>query len=363
MRIVVMLNKLSFGGVQRIAIDDCNEMIRQGHDVYLITTEEEDQNNTIESECLVRREHRILIPFRGTADISALRTLTRLLRRLRPDVVITHMWLANNVGRLGSLFACVPRIIVFEHSVYSGIKTTKQFVIDFLFQMFTEKIIAVSESVKRSLQSHGIMERKICVLHNAITLDRFRNKVDVAAMREELGVPSGAFLLITIGRLHHVKRIDWVVRALCDLSGCFLGVIGDGAERSKLMELTKKIGVADRVLFLGNRSDIPDLLRASDCMILPSGDREGFGIVMLEAMASAVPVVVANYPAATEVVKDRKNGRIFMDAPSLIAAVRDIMNSGTVRSDLIKNGLLTVERYGIYEHVQELLSLHKRDKT
>ncbi|MGW0584596.1 glycosyltransferase, partial [Streptomyces sp. NPDC002920] len=167
--------------------------------------------------------------------------------------------------------------------------------------------VAVSPAVAGRLRAWGVPAPRIEVVPNGIDLARFR--FDPAARRrtrQHLGLPQNAYVVGGIGRLAAGKRFDVAVRALAQLpSECRLLLVGGGPEESVLRRIAHEVGVADRVLFAGERPavpdgtpgpDLPSLAAAMDVFVSPSPE-ETFGLAVVEALACGLPVLYASCPA------------------------------------------------------------------
>lgn len=132
--------------------------------------------------------------------------------------------------------------------------------------------------------------------------------------RKELGISKEAFVLISVGELNWNKNHAIVVEALGRLKELNLQYIicGEGIERVPLEKQAKQLGIIDKVILTGFRSDIPEILNASDAMIFPSL-REGFGLAAVEAMATGIPVIAFDNRGTREYMQDGKNGYVVWD--------------------------------------------------
>lgn len=162
-------------------------------------------------------------------------------------------------------------------------------------------------------------ERKIRVLRNGVDLERF-HQTDRDAARRRLGLDGPT--LISVGNLVDLKGHDIVIRALSELDRFELLIVGDGEQRAALERLAVDAGVADRVHFLGHKSqqELPDLYNAADILVLASS-REGWANVLLEAMACGTPVVASDVGGTPEVVAAAEAGRLMAErTPDALAA-------------------------------------------
>jgi glycosyltransferase involved in cell wall biosynthesis len=132
-----------------------------------------------------------------------------------------------------------------------------------------------------------------------------------AAARGALGLPDGVKLVGTVARLHPSKGIDGLIaaaaRVVTRLPHTRFLLVGDGTERAALERLAHELGIAEHIVFLGERRDVRFLLAGLDLFVLPSRE-EGMGIVLIEAMATGIPVVATATGGIVEVVEDGVSG-------------------------------------------------------
>jgi teichuronic acid biosynthesis glycosyltransferase TuaC len=175
-------------------------------------------------------------------------------------------------------------------------------------------IVTVCQALKDELlQIAGphrpIPEAKIRVLRNGVDLERFR-PIDPASARQRLGIRGPA--IISVGHLIPRKGHDLVIRALAELPGLDLLVVGRGPEEEALRRLAQGLGLADRVRFCGAvaQEELHVYYSATDILVLAS-DREGWPNVLLEAMACGTPVAATNVWGSPEVVRTAEAGRLI----------------------------------------------------
>lgn len=244
------------------------------------------------------------LSMRGNRDVSALWRLVRLMRAGRYEVVHTHLYRACVYGRIAARMAGIPIVVTTEHSIgdhqiEGRRKTPGVRMLYVATDRFSNVTIAVSEAVRRRLVDWGIRESKIEVIPNGLDVDALA--FDAAArrrVRSSLGIPDGTYVVGGVGRLERGKRFDALIAALAPLidPSHRLLLVGDGRERQRLGQLAHAAGVADRVIFAGERADIGALLSAMDLFVSPSDD-ETFGLAVLEALAAGLPVLYVQCPA------------------------------------------------------------------
>jgi glycosyltransferase involved in cell wall biosynthesis len=170
-------------------------------------------------------------------------------------------------------------------------------------------MVTVCEDLRRRLIALGAPAERTLVLRNGVDLRLFCPR-DRARARAALGIEG--FTLLCVGSLIPRKGHDLVLAALGQLPDCRLVIAGDGPRRAELEAQAKRLGVQDRVRFLGEiaHADLPDLYAAADVLLLASS-REGWANVLLEAMACGTPVVATNVNGAGEVVQSPAAGLLM----------------------------------------------------
>ncbi|MEV0171941.1 glycosyltransferase [Streptomyces sp. NPDC050803] len=248
----------------------------------------------------------------GNRDLAALPRLTRLIRTGGYDLVHTHLYRACLYGRLAARLAGVRAVVATEHSLGDSQMEGRRLGagvrgLYLAGERLGRMTVAVSPTVADRLKRWGVPAQRIEVVPNGIDLDRFRfDPVQRLRTRRRLGLPEDAYVVGGIGRLTAGKDFATVIRALDRLpDDCWLLLVGGGPEENVLRRIAHEAGVADRVLFTGERPYVPDgtpgpdlpaLTSAMDLFASPSPE-EAFGLAAVEALASGLPVLYASCPA------------------------------------------------------------------
>jgi glycosyltransferase involved in cell wall biosynthesis len=289
---------------------------------------------------------------RGGLDLGAAARLRRYLRAHDADVVHTHNAMAHYYAVAASLGLDVRRINT-RHGMAGLSTSTRREGLFRLTLPFTDAVVTVCETARRELQRVGLPDAKLVAIPNGIAIERFR-PAD-AARREQLvaalGLPSQVRLIVTVGRLTGAKNHESLVRAFAALRVTIpdiaLLIIGDGALREPLAKLAAADAAGGRVLLLGDRSDVCELLAGCDVFAM-SSLTEGYSVALLEACAAGLPIVATDVGGNAEIVHDGVNGRVVPSADdgALAAALAEVLGS-RARADIMgKAGRDWVERQG-----------------
>ncbi|MEP6501840.1 MAG: glycosyltransferase [Betaproteobacteria bacterium] len=284
----------------------------------------------IEDPCVVVHE----LGWRGGNDPRLALRLAGLLRRTRPHVVHTRNAEPFFYGFAGAKLAGVPALVHSEHGRTFDDRPAR-FAVQRWMSRYTDAIFAVSGQLKADLVRHvGLPDAAVEVLHNGVDLRRFdvaERGADPARAqaRRDWGVPAGALVVGSVGRLAAVKNYALLLRATA-ASGLDIHVVlaGEGPERAALTALADSLGIGARVHLLGHCNDVDRVLGSFDVFVLPSLS-EGMSNTLLEAMAAGIAPVASAVGGNGEIVRDGVDGRLFESddeaglAACLIALCRD----------------------------------------
>jgi glycosyltransferase involved in cell wall biosynthesis len=205
-------------------------------------------------------------------------------------------------------------------------------------------LLAVSEALREDMIALGMPGGKIAVHYTGLDRERF-HPIERGAARAlvsampNLGIWSEGPLIVTPGALIPRKGQSLVIEALARLPEARLALAGAGEDEASLRALAARLGVADRVQFLGlvDHEILPSVLCAADVLVLPSAS-EGLANVWIEGLACGTPIVIPDIGGAAEVVKDASAGRLVARDPEAIAgAVSKILADPPAQADVAAN--------------------------
>lgn len=306
--ILILENELMMGGLERKLYDFISRLDRTHHRITVCCLKGGGYFKEPIEKLGVPFYDRLL---RHKYDLLAYVRLSRIIAREKIDLVYTiahpNTMIFADIARRTTR---VRRVVVSVHSTGSHRGGPLFRPVQRPFLHSVDRFVSVADKHKRYLvESERLDAARITVIHNGVDLDVFRPGAPAHELRGRLGIADGDVIVVSVAKLRPLKRIDLLLRAaqgvLADSPNTHFLLVGGGAppERAKLERLAGDLGIAHKVTFAGEREDVPDLLRLSDVFVL-SSRTEAFPNVVLEAMATALPVVATDVGSVSEMVED-----------------------------------------------------------
>lgn len=321
MKIVLAITSLGVGGAERLVTSLADRFASSGHEVVLARFHGEAELRPADPRVRLVNLQMRRSPL---GVVAAMWRFRRLIREFRPDVVNSHLVHANILTRLLRLVTPMPRLVSSAHN------TNEEGRLRMVVYRLTDRLADIStnvsdEAVEAFEQQGALRQGRMIPIHNGIETQSFA--FDDSArrrVREELNVDASTPLLLAVGRLWEQKDYPNLLRAFAGLETSpeppRLLIVGDGPLKNELTELAKTLEVADRVMFLGVRHDVPALMSACDLFVLSSA-WEGFGLVVAEAMACRRLAVATDCGGVREVVGEAGLLVPARDSAALTAAL------------------------------------------
>ncbi len=267
------------------------------------------------------------------------------LKANKIDIVHTHGYTATTIGRLIAFFAGVRVVIAHIHSTYYNYNK-KQLIIEKIFSLFTKKIICCSKAVADFVKKNEkIRPDKVQVIYNGIDVSKFEVVSSIKnQFKNRFTIGCVASLVEHKGHKYLLEAAKEVLEHLPDKVRFM--IVGDGILRNQLEQQVNALGISEYVSFLGNVKNIEALIGTFDIAVLPSCEREGLGIALLEAMAGGIPVIGTNIGGIPEIIENKKNGILVRpkDAKAIAQAILKMCNDWDKTKIMGEKARLTVER-------------------
>lgn len=291
------------------AID--RERFRLHLGVFLVRGESGDSPFTAEARRIDMPVH--FVRGRHSYDPRMIGRVIDLVKELQIDIVHAHEVKSDVITYLAARLHAVPIVTTLHGWIGNSLKQRLLLKLDKRIVRGFDRVIAVSRRIEEELIASGVPGAKLRLLHNAIVLERYRRTGRGGTLVELIGRPVSKPVLASLGRLSPekghadlVKAIDIVRRRGQNVS---LVLIGDGPERSKLVQEVTALGLQESVHLPGYIQEPQRLLEEIDLMVLPS-HTEGLPNAALEALLMEVPVLATRVGGTPEVITDGDTGRL-----------------------------------------------------
>ncbi|MGE5215439.1 MAG: glycosyltransferase [Chloroflexota bacterium] len=304
-------------------------------------------------------------------DVKALARLWSLIRRYRPHIVHTHTAKAGLLGRLAARLARVPIVVhTFHghvlHGYYGPVQNWTLRRMEGSLAWLSDRLVTVSEQVKRDLVRYGVAgEKKITVIPLGIDLEPFLGaRSRRGEFRRELGCAANAKLIGIVGRMFPIKNhalfIDAAARIAATEPAARFVVVGDGAVRPAIEEQTRRLGIAEQVIFTGWRTDLPRVYADLD-MLVVSSNNEGTPLSAIEAMAASCPVVATRVGGVPDIITDGVTGRLVLpgDAEGIAGAALDLLGDPGKASRIGQKAMIAArQRFDVKRLIKDMDQLY-----
>ena len=301
-------------------------------------------------------------------DARAFYYLTRILSELRPDIVHTHASKAGFVGRVAARLAGGVSAIHTPHTfAFQGFSGSRRWFYRMLERRaapLTARLALLSEG-QRSLVEGELpaLAGRAVVIENAVDGERFRPQGRRLEARAALGLPQEAPVVGTITRFVPQKGCDVFLQALArvmrQVAACRGVIVGDGAQRDRLMRWAEREGIIARILWLSHTDRPEEVYEALDLFVL-SSRYEGMPYTLLEAMAAGLPVLATRISGCQEVVQEGVTGRLVPpgDPAALVEGMIALLSDAPTARRMGEAGRrLALERFaptGFIRRISEL---------
>jgi glycosyltransferase involved in cell wall biosynthesis len=382
LNVLLTLNNLYIGGSQEsvrtlakyLSSDRCTPVICALFDGGPLCDDLVEQGLNVEVLHLRRRPF-LAFPWYVVDMIRLWRFLARIISKYKINVVQTYILGSQHfhVLALARLMG-VPIVILnfrnekflpFSHD--KGLKNRIHRLAYRLARRWASDYVAVSAEVKQAMMRLlGLQEDEVTVVCNGVDIDIYRRSVDRDQVRRQLDIDREARILLTVATLKtqkgHCYLIDAAVEVIRQYRDIHFLFVGDGDLRPELQTQVDARCISDRIHFLGDRRDVSTILAVSDIFVLPSL-WEGLSMALLEAMASAKPIVATDVSGTDQVMIHNETGILVSpgDSDALIQAIGDLLSNPLRAKKLGEAAQQRVETmFGAKLQAQEYLALYRR---
>lgn len=344
MNILLLVSSLNFGGAEKQAVLDAN-MLAGSAKVYLGMFEDGDLRKLLSEQVE-------LVKFEKQGYLSTAAQLAEFIREKKITVVHNHLYAPMIISALASLRVKVPVIWHFHGHHFE----VRRLPLNILSKLPTVKhtVFVCSALARYFEKEYWFPKKKITVLYNSSQIRKL----------PELKPKDDVLRIGFIGRVVKLKRIQYLIALASHLKNKGIGnfeimVVGDGPEREKMENLAKEGGVADKVKFLGFRTDIEKLYNQFDLFVLPS-EEEALSLALIDAGMCGLPALAFDVGGNSEIIKNGETGYIVHSVDELKEKAMLLCQDEQLRK---KMGARAAEHTRIFSeenHRKSLLELYKQ---
>jgi glycosyltransferase involved in cell wall biosynthesis len=294
--------------------------------------------------------------------------LFRLNKSFQPDILHFHLFGSNLIAKPLAALLGKRRLVVHDHCNDAGRKNPLLLFADALTNRVSSKVIAVAESIRSFLICYeGIDRDRVITLPNGVDVQAFvpASETDKQDARKALGISTGAIVIGGVGRLieqkNFVRFLEVAAHVLKKTPNVIFVIAGTGPQFDLLRERAVRLNISNHVRFLGHVSDRIVLYQALDVLLITS-DFEGTPMVLLEAMASGVPVVSQSLDGIGEVCTNTLDAMLVAtgDESGLVTAVNRLLADEKLAKGLSENARKTIlDRYDIKKLVRKIEAVYE----
>ena len=352
-RVAHVINSIGLGGVPEAAFHLLRTLPEDFQKLLLVLRPFPDEAEPSRVSRLRRFEElglRIGFLPRAVDKLATIGSIARWLGEENVDLLHTHSYRPNIFARLAAGIARHNglKVVAHYHNQYDANwqrDGTRE--LDQHLAAITDRAVTCSEDVRRHVVERLDFDpARICIVPNGVEIARFGAPIDATEARHGLGLPASGRIVGLVGRLSRQKGQDTLVRAIALLANSHPDLIvamagaPDSPEQTPMLEdLARELGIADRLRMLGFVADMPRFYAAVDVVAAPSR-WEGFGLMLVEAMAAGRPLVASRVGAIPEVTGDR--GTALLVAPddhfALAQALGEVLGDPILSARMCERG-------------------------
>jgi len=379
-KVLALINSLAPAGAERLLLQIAEHIDKDKFDFVVCYLEKE---KSLLDEFKKLRIKTIGLEINHKLDMRVIRRLYKTLKNEKPDILHTHLPYAGIIGRIIGRLAKVPVIISTQHNVASSFKK-----ILLLFEKLTfplaNVITCVSEGVEQSFfDQSNVFSMEVLrnnykhfTIYNGVDVEKIEKiveRTDFITKRKEFDLNENDKVITIVARLikwkGHLDLISAFSKVAEYFSSAKLLIVGWGDLEPELRKKTEELNLENKVIFLGKRNDVYEILKISDIFVLPYNyiglfKGEGVGIAILEAMACKKPVITTISPGIERAIINGKTGILVPqgDPKALSEAIINLLEDpdklkkiGEEGFGLVKNKFSVQNKTKEYEKVYEYL--------
>ena len=323
-KVLHLIDSSGFYGAERVVVTLCSKMPNNFFHPMLGCLMAKDAEFP-EVGTVARKLGTTVIPIE-LANKFDWRSIKKVIHSYDIDIIHCHGYKPSLLAYFAERFSG-ERIIITCHLWTNETLRLKVYsFVESLIMRKANRVVAVSDAIKHDIVKMGVKESKIEIIFNGIDLQKWQPAVDFDScdFKMQLGLKGDSVILGLFGRLSHQKGHEYLFQALSRIKTQKIELIcvGDGYLKPELLQKAERLGISDKVHFLGFRKDVKKLLQITDIFVMPSLD-EGLPMALLEAMAVGKAVVATPVGAIPTVINDGHDG--ILVSPQSVAELTRVI--------------------------------------
>ena len=389
LKVMQIISDLNIGGAQKVVCTLVEYLSASGGCQPVVCTfqdgplRQDVERLGVKVETVPQRRYSVVaLPLFIVDMVRIWKSLAELVKKHNIDVVQTHLLRSLDFLVLLLLYTTDLRLVLWTfHSAsfeltadklprYEWLLTPKKISHRLLYRLASRLgsgFIAVSNKVgKEMVQIIGPIQDRITVICNGVNVERYQKPVDKIRVRSQLELKANARLIAVVATLKEQKGHRYLIDAMASIVPRHLDLhvlfVGDGDLREELQVQVKRLNLGDHIHFLGNRSDVPELLAASDLFVLPSL-WEGLPKALLEAMATGLPIVASEVSGTVQAMIPNQTGILVPpgDTRRLAQAIERLLSDAVQAQAMGAAARRRVEtNFSARKQAGEYLALYRR---
>ena len=358
-RVLHVIDHLGYGGAP-VVVKNITEKLDTEHIETIVCALRTNPEAIPIKTNLISLTHHKYSPF-------AFITIAKLCKQHKIDIIHAHLQ-KSIISCLLAGFLCDAKIIIHEHGPI--FRRGTGCIYRLLLKLLAKKasaVIANSQATIEALkQTAGFTEQSAYVVPNFVDSARFDHTLyDRQKTRDSLEIAKDKKVVGFLGRLDSCKGVDLLIKAaamLCKKDPMYhFIIVGHGAQRNQLEQLTLQLGLKENVTFTGLCKNPAEVISAFDIAVVPSR-REAFGIAAVEFMRMKIPVIASPVGGLVEVVQHNKTGILLdnLSADNIAQAVNSLMQDNSLRETLAQNAELFSRKFDGSEQLKQITDIYEK---
>lgn len=352
-----------------------------GHEVYVVTVNDESFSYKEEDGILKIPSFPIgLMNFRQTG-IYPIKAFN-IIKKWKLDIIHSHTEFSiGTFARLISKQLNIPLVhtyhTMYEEYIYyitkgyfnSASKKLVEYLTLFLCDKTIDELIVPTEKTKELFKDKYKVKREVYVIPSGIDTTRFYkeniDKNEIINLKKDLGLKKTDFIVLYVGRIAKEKSIDFLINnfnsVLKRIPKAKMIIVGDGPDIKDLIDLTRKKGLENKIIFTGKApwTDVPKYYSLCDLFVTAS-KTETQGLTVMEAMGASKPVVAIRDESFELMITDKKDGLFFDDEKSYVDMIYEVYKNKKLRDEISFNARLTADKYSPYNYAKNVLKVYDK---